>query len=165
MTRDTWNWGCVLVCLGMATLIALVTMEMVDLSAGAGIFAAWTWVERCQKTLAKRAWKSSRVSKDQVWIVFHCFSVFYRTQQKPFIEKQSLFEAINAIIQETALSRCRTRYCYWSWATPTACQVWLAMSCVRQSKPHNPEHRHWYQGYMKIYRNICDIVTSPRYSW
>lgn len=29
---------CVLVCLGMATLIALVTLEVVDLSAGAGIF-------------------------------------------------------------------------------------------------------------------------------
>lgn len=32
--------GCVLVCLGMATLIALVTLEVVDLSAGAGIFVS-----------------------------------------------------------------------------------------------------------------------------
>lgn len=29
-----------LVCLGMATLIALVTLEVVDLSAGAGIFVS-----------------------------------------------------------------------------------------------------------------------------
>lgn len=32
--------GCVLVWLGMATLITLVTIEVVDLSAGAGIFVA-----------------------------------------------------------------------------------------------------------------------------
>ena len=38
---DPWPArGCVLVCLGMATLIALVTLEVVDLSAGAGIFVS-----------------------------------------------------------------------------------------------------------------------------
>ena len=50
-TADSSDWtdwkkaillsGCVLVCLGMATLIGLVTVEVVDLSAGAGIFASY----------------------------------------------------------------------------------------------------------------------------
>ena len=53
--------GCVLVCFGMAVLITLVTVEVVSLSIGAGVFAAWAAFLKDEMALEPGLW-SIRVS-------------------------------------------------------------------------------------------------------